>query len=77
MSDNWTEYDTLHPIFENPNLPSEEIAKVRKTFYNNLYSPKYILRQIIKGYVKGNYYHQLMAKTSVGYLLWRIRSKFS
>ena len=76
MSNNWTEYDTMHPVFENPNLPSEELAEMRKTFYNNLYSPKYVLRQIVKGYVKGNYYNQLMAKTSVGYLLWRIRSRF-
>jgi radical SAM superfamily enzyme YgiQ (UPF0313 family) len=75
ISSNWTHYDTMHPVFENPNLPSEELAEMRTKFYNNLYSPKYIFRQIIKGYFKGNYYSQLMAKTAAGYLLWRIRSK--
>jgi radical SAM superfamily enzyme YgiQ (UPF0313 family) len=76
MSDNWTQYDTMHPVFENPNLPSKELAEMRTKFYNNLYSPKYIFRQIVKGYLKGNYYSQLMAKTAVGYMIWRIRSKF-
>jgi radical SAM superfamily enzyme YgiQ (UPF0313 family) len=76
MSDNWTHYDTMHPVFDNPNLPSEDLAEMRTKFYNNLYSPKYIFRQIIKGYLKGNYYSQLMAKTAAGYLLWRIRSIF-
>lgn len=76
MSDNWTQYDTMHPVFDNPNLPSEDLAEMRTKFYNNLYSPKYIFRQIIKGYLKGNYYSQLMAKTAAGYLLWRIRSRF-
>lgn len=75
MSDNWTKYDTMHPVFDNPNLPSKELAEIRTKFYNNLYSPKYVFRQIIKGYFKGNYYSQLMAKTAAGYILWRIRSK--
>ena len=76
MSDNWTLYDTMHTVFDNPNLASEDLAEIRTKFYNNLYSPKYILRQMINGYLKGNYYSQLMAKTAVGYILWRIRSRF-
>lgn len=75
ISDDWTKYDTMHPVFENPNLPSEDLAKMRTKFYNNLYSTKYIFRQVIKGYLKGNYYSQLMSKTAIGYMLWRIRSK--
>lgn len=75
ISDDWTKYDTMHPVFENPNLPSEDLAKMRTKFYDNLYSTKYIFRQLIKGYLKGNYYSQLMSKTAIGYMLWRIRSK--
>ena len=59
MSDNWTLYDTMHTVFDNPNLASEDLANIRTKFYNNLYSPKYILRQIFNGYLKGNYYSQL------------------
>jgi radical SAM superfamily enzyme YgiQ (UPF0313 family) len=74
MSDDWTLYNTMNPIFEIPNLPSEEISDMRKNFYAKFYSPWYTLRQVIKGYVKGNFYSKIMARTSANYLLWRIKS---
>jgi len=75
MSNDWTLYNTMHPIFENPLVPTEELSKVRKTFYDSLYSPQYILRQFVKGNLKGNFYSKIMARTAINYLLWRIRSK--
>jgi anaerobic magnesium-protoporphyrin IX monomethyl ester cyclase len=74
MSDDWTLYNTMNPVFENPLLPDEEISKMRKKFYNKFYSPKYIIRQIVKGNIKGNLYSKIMARTAAGYLLWRIKS---
>ncbi len=74
MVTDWTLYNTMNPIFENPDLPSEEISKMRKRFYDKFYSPQYTLRQVIKGYVKGNFYSKIMARTSANYLLWRIKS---
>ncbi|MEM3441890.1 MAG: radical SAM protein, partial [Candidatus Bathyarchaeia archaeon] len=75
MVTDWTLYNTMNPIFENPDLPSEEISMMRKQFYDKFYSPRYVIRQMIKGYVKGNFYSKIMARTSANYLLWRIKSR--
>ncbi|MCX8154048.1 MAG: B12-binding domain-containing radical SAM protein [Candidatus Bathyarchaeota archaeon] len=75
MVTDWTLYNTMNPIFENPDLPSEEISRMRKQFYDKFYSPRYVLRQMIKGSVKGNFYSKIMARTSANYLLWRIKSR--
>ncbi|MEM2107704.1 MAG: radical SAM protein [Candidatus Bathyarchaeia archaeon] len=74
MATDWTLYTTMNPIFENPDLPSEEISKMRTQFYDKFYSPQYVFRQMIKGYVKGNLYSKIMARTAANYLLWRIKS---
>ena len=76
VSDDWSLYDAMHPVFENPLLPSEEISKIRKKFYSSLYSPRYVLRQTVKGYLKGNFYSQIMARTALNHMLWRIKSVF-
>lgn len=75
MSDDWTLYNTMNPIFEVPNLPSEDISRMRKSFYAKFYSLRYTLRQVMKGYVKGNFYSKIMARTSANHLLWRIKSR--
>jgi radical SAM superfamily enzyme YgiQ (UPF0313 family) len=38
LSDDWTLYNTMNPIFELPDLPAEEISKMRKSFYEVLFS---------------------------------------
>jgi hypothetical protein len=73
MSSEWTNYDTMTPVFENPDLPSEEIIKTRRMFYDSLYSAGYMLRQTYKGYVKGNFYSKIMARTALNHLIWRMR----
>jgi radical SAM superfamily enzyme YgiQ (UPF0313 family) len=75
MSEDWKLYNTMNPIFEDPLLPAKEIAEMRKTFYNKFYGPKYIMRQAVKGYVKGNMYSKIMARTAVNYNLWRIMAR--
>ena len=74
MSEDWTLYNTMHPIFEDPLLPAKEIAEMRKNFYDKFYSPQYVLRQALKGYLKGNLYSKIMARTAVNYLLWRAKA---
>jgi anaerobic magnesium-protoporphyrin IX monomethyl ester cyclase len=75
MSNEWHLYDTMHPIFEDPLLPAEEIAKMRKNFYDKFYTSRFILRQAVKGYFKGNLYSKIMAQTAVNYLLWRAKTR--
>ncbi len=74
MSEDWKTYNTMNPIFEDPNLPATEIAAMRRQFYNKFYSPRYIIRQTVKGYIKGNLYSKIMARTALNYNLWRIKS---
>ena len=76
MSNDWTKYNTMNSVFENPLVPDEELTKMRKIFYNNLYSPGYVLRQFVKGNLKGNLYSKIMARTAVNYMLGRIISRF-
>jgi anaerobic magnesium-protoporphyrin IX monomethyl ester cyclase len=75
MVEDWSMYNTMNPIFEDPMLPASEIAMMRKAFYGKFYSPQYVLRQTVKGYLKGNLYSKIMARTSANYLLWRVKSK--
>jgi radical SAM superfamily enzyme YgiQ (UPF0313 family) len=71
MSENWSLYNTMNPIFEDPALPAKEIAEIRTKFYHQFYTPKYVMRQAVKGYVKGNLYSKIMVRTGTNYMLWR------
>jgi radical SAM superfamily enzyme YgiQ (UPF0313 family) len=77
MSDKWELYNTMNPIFEDPAFPAKDIAEIRKNFYNKFYSPKYIMRQAVKGYLKGNLYSKIMTRTGANYMLWRAMAHFS
>lgn len=72
ISLNWEHYDTTTPVFENPSISSEEIMKLRRTFYDGFYSPSYILRH----FFKRNFYSQVMARTALNHILWRFKSIF-
>jgi radical SAM superfamily enzyme YgiQ (UPF0313 family) len=72
ISNDWRHYDTTTPIFKNPNLSAEDIKKLRTSFYNSFYSPKYVLRHIFKK----NFYSRVMARTAVNHILWRIKNIF-
>ena len=72
MSTDWSRYDTIKPVFENPNLPDEEVEKLRTSFYDSFYSPKYVLRQLFSS----NRYGKAMARAAMNHILWRIRRKF-
>ena len=71
MSDKWELYNTMNPIFEDPALPAKDIAEIRKDFYNKFYTPSYVLRQAVRGYIKGNLYSKIMTRTGANYMLWR------
>ena len=73
MTSDWARYDAMTPVFENPELPSEEITRIRQKFYNNFYSLGYLLRQSYKGYLKGNFYSKIMARTALNHFLWRVK----
>jgi anaerobic magnesium-protoporphyrin IX monomethyl ester cyclase len=70
MSSNWSVYDTMKLIHENPLLSNEEIKKIKDDFYKRFYSPSYILHHSIKG-MRGNFYSQIMARTALNHLIWR------
>ena len=76
ISNDWSLYDTMNPVVENPNLPAEELRKIRKEFYNGFYSISYVFRQFIKGRIRGNFYSQMMTRLAINHLLWRIKSRF-
>ncbi len=75
MTNDWTKYNTMNVIFEIPGLPSEEFTKMREDFYRKLYTPKYVMRQIWKGYFHGNFYSKIMARTAANHILWRMKSR--
>lgn len=69
MSSDWSLYDTITPVFENPVLRSEEIREIRRRFYDSFYSPPYAFRHLLKK----NFYSRIMARTALNHLLWRIK----
>jgi len=72
MSNDWRRYDTITPVFANPNLSAEDVRKLRTSFYNRFYSPKYVLRHLFKT----NFYSRVMARTALNHILWRIKNIF-
>jgi len=72
MSPDWSQYDTVTPVFENPNLSDKEVEELRKNFYDSFYSPKYVLRHMFQR----NFYGKIMARTALNHILWRIKGKF-
>jgi radical SAM superfamily enzyme YgiQ (UPF0313 family) len=72
ISDDWGLYDTTTPVFANPNLSAEDVRKLRTNFYNSFYSPKYVIRHLFKR----NFYSNVMARTAVNHILWRIKNIF-
>jgi anaerobic magnesium-protoporphyrin IX monomethyl ester cyclase len=69
MSQDWNNYEMQTASFENPGLSFEQINKMREVFYNQLYSPAYILRQSVKGTI----YSKIMVENALHQLLWRIK----
>ncbi|HUS87847.1 MAG TPA: radical SAM protein [Desulfosporosinus sp.] len=76
MTNDWTLYNAMNPVFENPLVSAEEMREMRRIFYNNLYTPGYVFRQLVKGSLKGNFYSKIMARAAANYLLGRILSRF-
>jgi radical SAM superfamily enzyme YgiQ (UPF0313 family) len=72
ISNDWKRYDTTAPVFDNPNLSTEDVIKIRSKFYDSFYSPKYVLRHMFKR----NFYSKVMARTALNHLIWRIRKIF-
>jgi len=72
ISNDWKRYDTTAPVFDNPNLSTEDVTKIRSSFYDSFYSPKYVLRHMFKR----NFYSKVMARTALNHLIWRIRKIF-
>jgi len=69
ISRDWSHYEMQTPVFEKAGLSFEKINNEREIFYNDLYSPSYILRQSLKGTI----YSQIMMQNALHQLLWRIK----
>jgi anaerobic magnesium-protoporphyrin IX monomethyl ester cyclase len=69
MSQDWNSYEMQTASFKNIRMPFDTINKVREAFYNELYSPAYILRHALKG----NIYSKIMVENGLHQLLWRIK----
>lgn len=69
MSQDWNVYEMQTASFENIAFPFNKINNVREIFYNQLYSPAYIVRQSLKGTI----YSKIMVENALHQLLWRIK----
>src|SRR3990172_8329818 len=70
-SKEWKNYDEQNPtqVFKNPLLSSEKIEEVRKKFYDQFFSPSYILHQSLKK----DFYSKAMARIGLNHFLYRTR----
>src|SRR3990170_5110350 len=69
MSTDWSRFDNITPVFENPSMPAKTMIETRRKLFNQFYSPSNILRQSLKR----THYSRLMARTALNYQLMRIR----
>ena len=69
VSENWNQFDEQSPVFKNPLLPPQKIDKMRGAFYDDFLSPSYLIHKS----VKRDFYSQIMAKTALNHLLWRMK----
>jgi anaerobic magnesium-protoporphyrin IX monomethyl ester cyclase len=72
ISDNWDCFDTMTPVFDNPelSLSPEEIKKFREQFYDSIYSPSYVVQHLLRR----NSYSRMMARTAANHIFWRLKS---
>ena len=71
ISSDWSRYDTTTPVFVNPTISNDKILEIRKKFVDDFYSPRYILRHMIKG----GFYNRLIARIALSHIIWRVKSK--
>ncbi len=64
----WSRCDMQMQVFENPSF-TVNFREMRRKFYNQFYSPSYILHQ----WAKKEFYSQLMARAALNQLLWRVK----
>ena len=69
VSTDWSRFDNITPVFENPSLPAKTMMETRRKVFNQFYSPSNILRQSLKR----TYYNRSIARTALNYQLMRIR----
>ena len=69
ISTDWSRFDNITPVFENPSMPAKTMTETRRKVFNQFYSPSYILRQSLKR----THCSRLMARTALNYQLTRIK----
>jgi anaerobic magnesium-protoporphyrin IX monomethyl ester cyclase len=67
MSSDWSQYDLQTPVFQSPLIANATLIETRRKFYNDFYSPGYVIRQSLKR----NFYSQSMARTALNHIIWR------
>jgi anaerobic magnesium-protoporphyrin IX monomethyl ester cyclase len=69
MSSDWSRFDNITPVFENPSMPAKAMIEARIKIFNEYYSPSNIIRQTLKGTCNS----KLIARTAINYQLQRIK----
>ena len=69
LSTDWSRFDNITPVFENPSFPAKAMIEARRKLFNQFCSPSNILRQSLKR----TDYSRLIARTALNYQLMRIR----
>jgi anaerobic magnesium-protoporphyrin IX monomethyl ester cyclase len=69
LSTDWSRFDNITPVFENPSMPAKTMIETRRKIFNQFYSPSNILRQSLKR----TYYSRIIARTALNYQLMRIK----
>jgi anaerobic magnesium-protoporphyrin IX monomethyl ester cyclase len=69
LSSDWSRFDNITPVFENPSMPAKAMIEARIKIFNEYYSPSNIIRQTLKGTCNS----KLIARTAINYQLQRIK----
>jgi anaerobic magnesium-protoporphyrin IX monomethyl ester cyclase len=72
MLPDWSKYDTVTPVFENPMVSNDQLLAMRKKFYDDFYSPAYVFRQT----AKRKFYNRILARIAMNHIVWRMKAAF-
>ena len=65
----WERFDMQTSVIHEPFIGKINLKKIRQKFYNEFYTPNYIVRH----WVKGTFYSRLLARVAVNHILNRIK----
>ena len=75
LDTDWKSYDVVTPVFENPEMSGETLVGIRREFYDQYYSTRYLFKCVLNHALKRNFYTSTLARSVVSYKIRSLKQK--